>query len=295
MQTKQQLQQHLAIAGARPNKKLGQNFLIDLNLIRLFLKKADIQQNDIVLEVGPGTGSLTEEIAQRAGKVIAVEFDKRLAKITAKNLKKFNNTTVINADILENQNHINSQTLELIVQARKEFDGRFVLVANLPYDISSALMANLLMGPVTADEMFVTVQKEVGLRMVAKSNDNLYGTLGILMAALGEAEIFHKLGKKVFWPAPKVDSVMVHFKRLEEKTQKITNIKTFRSLVAMFMQHRRKMLKACTKFAPNELSEIENWEEIFTKAQIDSSKRPENIAPKKYVELANTIEISKNI
>ena len=183
----------------------------------------------------------------------------------------------------------------MIVEARKEFDGRFVLVANLPYDISSALMANLLMGPVTADEMFVTVQKEVGLRMVAKSNDNLYGTLGILMAALGEAEIFHKLGKKVFWPAPKVDSVMVHFKRLKENAQKIVNIKTFRSLVAMFMQHRRKTLKACTKFAPDELTGIENWGEIFTKTQIDSSKRPENISPEKYVEMANIIEINKNI
>ena len=124
MQTKQQIEQLLASAGVEPNKRLGQNFLIDLNLMRLLVDSANIGNDDIVLEVGCGTGSLTQGLAERAGKVIAVELDKTLAKIAARELANAGNVEVINADILENKNTINRTISDAIELARKKLPGK---------------------------------------------------------------------------------------------------------------------------------------------------------------------------
>lgn len=150
MQTKQQIEQLLASAGVEPNKRLGQNFLIDLNLMRLLIDNANIGNDDIVLEVGCGTGSLTQGLAERAGKVIAVELDGTLTKIAARELANAGNVEVINTDILENKNTINRAVTNAIETARKGRLGRFLLVSNLPYSIASPLMMNLITGATPA-------------------------------------------------------------------------------------------------------------------------------------------------
>jgi len=152
-------------------------------------------------------------------------------------------------------------------------------------------MINLIIGPVIADAMFVTVQKEVALRMTASVDDKLYGTLGIFTEAAGSVNIFHNLGRKVFWPQPKVDSAMVEFFRDEEKIKSIDNIKIFQAVVSLFMQHRRKTLRACTKFAVSPLDKIDNWQQIFEICNIDPSKRPEKITPDDFVNIANKINL----
>ena len=287
MQTKRQIQQLLASAGIFPNKRLGQNFLIDLNLMRLLIDSANIGGSDVVLEVGCGTGSLTEAIAEKASKVIAVEFDRKLAEIAKRQLAGAENVEIVNTDILESKNTISPVVAGAIEQARKKYSGRLMLVANLPYNCACPVMVNLIAGPVIADDMYVTVQKEVADRMTAAPGGSNYGVLSILLAAAGEVKIMRVLGPTVFWPAPQVDSAMVSFVRDKEKISRIRNMKLFSEVVNLFMGHHRKMIKSCSKLAKGKLAEIKNWQEIFEKYAIDPKNRPEAIRPDKYIAIAN--------
>jgi 16S rRNA (adenine1518-N6/adenine1519-N6)-dimethyltransferase len=295
MQTKQQIEQLLAEAGVKPNKRLGQNFLVDLNLMRLLVDTANIGNDDIVLEVGCGTGSLTQALAERAGKVIAVEMDETLAKIAARELAEASNVDVINADILKSKDTINQTISSAIETARKKLPGKFLLVANLPYSVASPLMMNLITGPTIADEMHVTVQKEVAERMTAAPGDRHYGTLSIHIAATGNVKTERILKPTVFWPAPQVSSAMISFVRKAEKASRIKNVELLGEVVNLFMQHRRKMVQACVKFAAGKLAEIDNWPEIFQKCSIDPHNRPEQLQPEDFIAISNLCnEISEN-
>lgn len=287
MQTKHQIQQLLASAGVFPNKNFGQHFLIDLNLMRVMIDSARIGSDDIVLEVGCGTGSLTEGLAERAGFCIAVEIDDTLAKIAQEQLAKKENVNVINTDILESKHTISGAVIEAIEEARKKHAGRLLLVANLPYNVACPVMLNLVEGPKVADEMYVTVQKQVAERMTAKPGGGDYGTLSIFLSATGEVQTGRILKPTVFWPQPQVESAMVSFVRKEEKVSRIKSMELFGEVINLFMGHRRKMLKACTKFAGGELSKIDNWPEIFEQCSIDPTHRPEKLPPEDYTAIAN--------
>jgi len=290
MQTKQQIEKLLGSAGAMPNKRCGQNFLIDLNLMRLLIEQAGIREDDVVLEVGTGTGSFTEGLAEAAGKVITVEIDSTLAKIAGKQLSSLKNVMVINADILKGKHKLCCQVVEAVKTARLKMRGRLLLVANLPYQVAAALMANLITGKgdsMTADAMCVTVQKEVGDRMTASSGSGDYGVLGILMSATGQAKVLRKLKPSVFWPSPQVDSSMVRFVRQSERVQRIHDMECFRETVNLFMGHRRKMMQACVKFADGELKKITDWHGIFSKAFVDPHSRGEDISAEAYISIAN--------
>lgn len=287
MQTKQDIERILAGVGAAPNRRLGQHFLIDLNLMRLLLDEAHIHNHDVVLEVGTGTGSLTEELAIRAGWVITVEYDNALAKAAAAQLDKSTNITLFNMDILENKNAIHTEILDAMKKRQAEYGGRLLLVANLPYNVGSSVMANLITGPVVADAMVVTVQKEVADRMAALPNHDDYGSISILMAATGSVHVFRKLAPSVFWPRPQVDSAMVTFTRNPEKAGQINDMKIFHQVIALFMNHRRKMLKACVKFADGDLVHVHGWTEIFTEAFVDPHHRPEELSAADYINIAN--------
>ncbi len=287
MQTKHQIQQLLASAGVRPNKRLGQNFLVDLNLMRLLINSANICNEDTVLEVGCGTGSLTQALAERAGKVIAVELDETLSKIAARELAKAKNVEVINADILESKNTINRTIRGAVESARKNRSGKFLLVSNLPYNVASPLMLNLITGPMIAEGMYVTVQREVASRMTAGPGSGDYGTLSIHIAATGDIKTKRILKPTVFWPAPQVDSAMISFVRSEEKISRIQSMELFREVVNLFMGHRRKMLKGCTRFAAGKLAEIDNWSEIFERCCIDPHNRPEQLRPEDFITISN--------
>jgi len=287
MQTKQQIQQLLASASFRPNKRLGQHFLIDLNLMRLLVDSANISNNDILLEVGCGTGSLTEALAEKAGYCFAVEHDQRLAEIAERELAKAENVEVINTDILESKNTISRTITEAIGLARKKYSGRVLLVANLPYNVACPVMLNLATGPTTVDCMYVTVQKEVAERMTAAAGSKNYGTLSILLAATGDVKTIRILKPTVFWPQPQVESAMVSFVRQEEKVSRILNMELFGEVVNLFMGHRRKMLKSCTKFASGKLGKIDNWSGGFQKSSVEPSNRPEQVPPQGYIAVAN--------
>jgi len=297
MQTKRQIQQLLESVGVRPNKRLGQHFLIDLNLMRLLVDSANISRNDIVLEVGCGTGSLTEELVEKAGFVIAVELDRTLAGLMQINLVNADNIELINTDILKNKHTISHEVISALESARKKYDGRVLLVANLPYNAASPTMMNLATGPVAADAMYVTVQKEVADRMTALPGFGDYGILSIFLSAVGDVKTIRILRPSVFWPQPQVDSAMVGFVHSEEKYRRIEDMDLFGETVNLFMGHRRKTLTACSRLACGRLAQINNtrglntcgtsWPEIFEQCGIVPTRRPEQLRSEDYIAVAN--------
>ncbi|MFB0551826.1 MAG: 16S rRNA (adenine(1518)-N(6)/adenine(1519)-N(6))-dimethyltransferase RsmA [Phycisphaerae bacterium] len=287
MQTKRQIQQLLASADASPKKRLGQHFLIDLNLMRLLVDSANITNNDIVLEVGCGTGSLTEALIEKAGMVIAVELDRTLAEIAQSQLANAENIELINTDILENKNTLSHTVTNALESAHKKYHGRILLVANLPYNAASPTMLNLVTGPRTADAMYVTVQKEVADRMTAVPASSDYGSLSIFLSAAGDVKTIRILKPTVFWPQPQVDSAMVSFVRDQEKLKRIENMEFFSQAVHLFMGHRRKTLMACSKLARGKLAKIDNWHEIFERCSINPAQRPEKLGADDYIAIAN--------
>jgi 16S rRNA (adenine1518-N6/adenine1519-N6)-dimethyltransferase len=287
MQTKHQIQKLLASAGVRPNKKLGQHFLIDLNLMRLLVDSANINNNDIVLEIGCGTGSLTEALVEKASIVIAVELDRALAEIAKSRLANTPNLKLINADVLKSKHTFNPAVTNALETARKKYGGRVLLVANLPYNVASPVIINLVTGPSLVDAIYVTVQKEVADRMTAPPGSSNYGALSIFPAATGDVKTIRVLKPTVFWPAPKVDSEMVSFVRNQAKSERIENMKLFIETVNLFMGHRRKMLKNSSKLANEMLIKIENWSKIFKKCSIDPQNRPGQLRPEDFIAIAN--------
>ncbi len=287
MQTKRQIQELLSAAGVTPNRRLGQHFLVDLNLMRLLVDSAQIAGRDVVLEIGAGTGSLTEALAERAGQVISVELDRTLAGIAQARLKDAENVQIINTDVLSGKGTIAPSVTDAVTGAQARLGGRILLVANLPYDVASSVMINLVKGPVTADAMTVTVQKEVAGRMAASAGSKDYGTLSIFLGATGTVEMLRVLKPSVFWPPPNVDSALVRYIHDEPKSRRIRDMEFFSRVISLFIGHRRKMLRACVRQAPPELGGRDLWLAIFDEHSIDPTHRPEELTPEQYVALAN--------
>ncbi len=291
MQSKNQIRELLDFAGVRPNKRFGQNFLIDLNLMRLLIDTANIQNNDVVLEVGPGTGSLTQAIAEKTGFCISVEIDAVLANIAKQQLADKSNVEIIAADVLKNKFEINPVVLDALNKARAFHNGRLLLVANLPYIAATPLIINLVTGTPYADAMYVTVQKEVADRMTAKEGSKDYGILSILLGATGEAKHIRTLKPSVFWPQPNVNSAFVQYVRDAEKVKKIKSIELLSKVAGTLLQYRRKMLKSCCKLTAEQFGEV-NWTEIFNQLGINPEIRPDNLTPEQFVAIANKISES---
>jgi len=295
MQTKRQIHQLLTSAGVVPNRKFGQHFLVDLNLLRLVVDSAQIGPHDIVLEVGCGTGSMTEALAERAGRMVAVELDPTLAAIARSQLAQASNVVLVQGDALSSKGSFNPAVIAAIEgscpirndASISKKPSRLLLVSNLPYDVASAVIANLVNGPLVADAMVVTVQKEVAERMVAPPGSRDYGSLSILLGATGDIEILRILKPGVFWPPPQVDSAIVRFVRNDQKRSTIEDIALLGEVVGLFMGHRRKMLRACAKHAPAHLGGRDLWTRLFEQCRVDPTSRPEELSPARYVELAN--------
>ncbi len=203
MQTLGEIKAMLEERGLSPRHKLGQNFLIDQNLITKLVDASGVGAGDLVLEVGPGTGTMTEALLSRGSHVIACELDPELAQLNRDRLGDRAGFTLIKGDCLESKRELSREV------ARALGDQTFVLVSNLPYGAATPLMLTLLIAWPACRGQFVTIQKEVAERLAAKPGTKAYGVISVVAQLFSEVEILAKLPPGCFWPQPEVTSAMV--------------------------------------------------------------------------------------
>ena len=244
-QTVSFLKQRFADVGLRPDSRHGQNFLIDLNLVDILVAAGQLAKQDFVLEVGTGTGALTARIADEAGFVLSVEIDEHLHQMASEELFGRTNVELLKQDVLKNKNRLEANVLDRISQGLAQPGiSSFKFVANLPYNIATPLISNLLKTDTVPDRMAVTIQKELADRIVAGPNTKDYGALSVWVQSLGHAEILRVLPPTVFWPRPKVHSAIIVVVPDPAKRKQIPEIQEFNTLVRALFLHRRKFLRS---------------------------------------------------
>ena len=292
-QTSTFLKQRMEEAGIRPVSKFGQNFLIDLNLVNMIADSANLTEQDVALEVGTGTGSLTGLIAQKAGRVITVEIDQNLWQLAQEELAGFSNITFLQQDALRNKNNLNPILVDTIRQAMSEIEGaQLKLVANLPYNIATPLISNLL----TLDEfvptsMTVTIQKELAERIVARPGTKDFGALSLWIQAQCNPEIVRIMSPKVFWPRPKVDSAIIHIETDTAKRNRIPDLAYYHHFVRSLFIHRRKLLRGVlVSVFKNELSK-QDIDTVLEGINLTGSIRAEQLAVPVIFELCERFRV----
>jgi len=252
----------------KPAKSLGQNFVIDSNVCQRIVRQVEINPNDVVLEIGPGLGSLTLAILESKVPVIAIEIDNRLADQLPETVKLHNpnaNLTVINEDAISVRNLPVDPT---------------VLVANLPYNVSVPVLLNLLEYFPQLREGVVMVQAEVADRLAAKPGNKDYGVPSLKAAWWADLELSGNISRNIFWPIPNVDSKLVYFKRHEPLGDEGIR-KTVFSLIDAAFSQRRKMIRSSMSVALGPSSEA-----IIANAGIDPTLRGEALEIKQYLAIA---------
>lgn len=244
-QTVSFLRRRLREVGIEPDKRRGQNFLIDLNLIQLIAKSAMLTDRDVVLEVGTGMGSLTGLIAPVAAHVVTVEIDAGLAQIAAEELSPFSNVTMLQQDALRNKNNIHDIVRQTVIERMDAVEqAQFKLVANLPYNIATPLISNLLHWDVPPNLMVVTIQKELADRIMAVPSTKDYSALSVWIQSVAEVEVVRVLAPPVFWPPPKVDSAIIKIRPIAERFAQIPDLAFYHTFVRALFFHRRKYLRS---------------------------------------------------
>ena len=234
----------LASRGILPRNKLGQNFLIDLNLIDLVVRTAELRPADLALEVGTGTGSLTARLAEQAGAVVSVELDPVIHQMARELLGDRDNVRLLHADALRNKNELNPVVFAAIGEMRQRFGTtRLKLVANLPYAVATPVISNLLLSAEPVERIVVTVQWEIAERLTAQPGTPPFGALSVLVQSLADVEIVRRLAPSVFWPRPKVESAIVLIRPDAAKRARVGDVQRFRAFLRDLYVHRRKNLR----------------------------------------------------
>jgi len=265
------LSKTLERAGLQPKTKYGQNFLVDLNLLKILIDGAELSPQDIVLEIGTGLGSLTKTMATKAGAIVTVEVDRDLQALATKELKPFPNVRLLSCDALRNKNHLRPEVLDSVKEGLRRIEGsKFKLVANLPYNVATPILSNLLTETPLVERMVVTIQKELGERIIAKPSCKDYSALSVWMQAQCDCEILRVLPPTVFWPQPKVDSAIIRLIPNAQKRARIVDLEFFHTRLRAMFFHRRKFLR----------SEVfTTMKDLITKPQVDEILESLNLAP----------------
>ncbi len=229
MQTLSEIRELLDRHGLRPRRALGQNFLIDANLVRRLVDESGVGPGSLVLEVGPGTGTLTEALVERGCEVVACELDRGLAALIRERLP---GVALVEGDCLDSKHEVSREVVARLGERA------FSLVANLPYGAGTPLMLALMIRHPSCMGMWVTIQREVGERLLAGPGSRDYGPLGVIASVSGSVRRLATLGPECFWPRPEVTSVMVEWKR--EPT--VVDLPRLEALCARVFGQRRKQL-----------------------------------------------------
>lgn len=277
-QTQSFLIRRFAEVGIRPRTRHGQNFLIDLNLVRLLADTADLDKRDVVLEVGTGTGSLTGLLAQRAAEVISVEVDAQMHLLASEELIGASNVTLLNQDALRNKNNLHPAVLEKVHEKLSAAPGRrFKLAANLPYNIATPVLSNLLTAELVPITMTATIQKELADRIVARPGTKDYGALSVWIQAQCDTEIVRILPPTVFWPRPKVTSAIVQITLRPEQRAGIADLDFFHTTVRSLFFHRRKFLRSVVHSAFKDRLDKPAVDELLAGLGFDENSRAEEL------------------
>ncbi len=219
-------------------KRFGQNFITDMNLLERIADAAMLGEDDVVLEIGPGAGTLTKVLAKRAGKVLAIEIDRTLIPILEEQLSEYPNVTVVNEDALK-------ADFDQILREHYPEAKRYVMVANLPYYITTPLLFHALENSQSLSKIIVMVQKEVGQRLQASPGTKDYGALTVTAGYQADISYLFTVSKKMFSPEPDVDSAIIMFERHDERPYFAKDEALFKKIVrAAFSQRRKTFLNA---------------------------------------------------
>ena len=258
------------------NKKLGQNFLIDEKIIEEIIKAANISKKDLIIEIGPGIGSLTKSIIPNAGKTICIELDKKMANIISNRFK--NEVEIINEDILK---------VDLKKIAEQNKDKNIKVVANLPYYITTPIIMKLLESNLELESITVMVQKEVAERLIAKPGDSLSG-------AITYTVYYYAIGTKItdvpnnsFIPKPEVTSQVIKLTLRKEPITYIENKEKFFEIIKLAFMQRRKTL--VNSLANSKIATKQKIEQILDELNIEKNIRAENLTMEQFAEIAKRI------
>lgn len=244
-QTVSFLMKRFAEAGIHIKGKHGQNFLVDLNLLHILVDAAKLTPDDVVLEIGTGTGSLTMHVAPQVAAVITVEIDPQMFQLASEELYELPNVTMLQLDALKNKSHFDDRVIEevekhLAISPQRQFK----LVANLPYNVATPILTNLLASTIVPRSMTVTIQKELGDRIIAPPGTKDYGALSIWIQSQCHVHWVRTLPPNVFWPKPKVHSAILHIEVDESMRAAIPDRAFFHAFTRSMFFHRRKYLRS---------------------------------------------------
>lgn len=264
--------------GFKFSKSLGQNFLIDGNIVRKIVDEGNITKDDYVLEIGPGMGTLTEELALRAKKVVAVEIDSTLLPILDETLHKYNNVEIIHGDVLK---------IDVEKLIHEKLDGGPVkVVANLPYYVTTPIIAKLIEDNLNLESIIVMVQKEVAERMEAGPGGKEYGSLSVFVNFYSKPEIVVKVPKTVFMPQPKIDSAVIKL-TINKELPDVDKDKFFKIVKAAFSKRRKTILNSLSTYGFN--IEKETIKEALEKLNISPETRAENLSVEDFIKISKTL------
>jgi 16S rRNA (adenine1518-N6/adenine1519-N6)-dimethyltransferase len=280
--------------GIRPHSKYGQNFLIDLNLLHVLSDAAAVTCNDVVLEVGTGTGSLTALLAEKAAAVVTVEIDPQMFQLASEELHRFDNVVMLQVDALRNKGKINPEVLDAVQTQLAAAPGRcFKVVANLPYNIATPLLSNLLRLESPPQTITVTIQKELAERITARPSSKDYSALSIWVQSQCRVEILRVLSPTVFWPRPKVSSAFLQLTLDESLRCRIADREFFHEFVRAMFLHRRKFLRSeLCSVVKDRLGKPE-VDAILAQLHLDGTVRAESLDIETMLSLCDAVRTTK--
>lgn len=272
--------------GITANKRFGQNFLIDDGILQEIINAADIHENELVIEIGPGLGNLSEYILDKANYALLVEIDKKMIEIIEDRFQnKKDKFTLLNEDVLK----IDIDSVISKIEEEKNIKFTSVkVIANLPYYITTPILFKLLQNSDRIENIVVMVQKEVALRMVANKKTKDYGILTLMVEYLTDAKIITSVPNTSFIPAPNVESAVIALKK--NKKYEVDNEKVLFDLIHMaFAQRRKKMINSLVSSKFMNLSK-EELEDIFVACEFSLNTRAEELSLSEYINIVNKIK-----
>lgn len=273
-QTLSEIRALLASADLAPQHRFGQHFLVDLNLMRKLVTAAELTPADTILEVGAGTGSLTEMLLDHDVQVVAVEIDHGFQAILRQRLGTHPRFALIQADALSGKQRVNPLLLKVLQEHPPRAGGHYKLVANLPYQIATPLLVDLLHVTPRFERLTCTIQKEVGERLAGEARTDAYGPVSVIVQTLADVTPLAIIPPTAFWPRPQVESVMLTLRPRAPERIEVDDIPAFVALVHRAFQQRRKMLRRL----------LRDWDELealaaFHRAGVNPDSRPEELSP----------------